>query len=120
MLYSVIHVCGIHTDATYIHAIHIVHTVHTYIHTYRTNIATHIHQEGGVRVPAIWQWPGHIPPNSYTTYWGAHTDIIPTFLDAAMIPYPLEAVPGENTHTYTYIHTYMYIIHPLYNDYIHT
>lgn len=48
-----------------------------------------------MRVPAIWQWPGRIPANSYTTYWGAHTDLLPTFLDAANLLHPLVPVPGS-------------------------
>eukprot|EP01038_Epipyxis_sp_PR26KG_P008225 gene8225-11131_t len=44
--------------------------------------------EGGVRVPAIWQWKGKIPANSYTTFFGGNTDLVPTFLDAANVKPP--------------------------------
>lgn len=48
----------------------------------------HVSQEGGIRVPAFWQWKGVIPANSTVTHWGANTDLLPTFLDAANIPKP--------------------------------
>lgn len=41
-----------------------------------------------MRVPAIWKWKGTFPENSYTTYFGALTDILPTFLQAAHVPKP--------------------------------
>jgi hypothetical protein len=44
--------------------------------------------EGGVRVPTIATWPGHIPANSVvSTPSGVH-DWLPTFLDAAGAPPP--------------------------------
>jgi hypothetical protein len=45
-------------------------------------------QEGGIRVPTVFQWKGKIPANSYSPYFGAHTDLVPTFLDAAGLTKP--------------------------------
>lgn len=36
----------------------------------------------------IMQWKGTIPENSYTHYFSGHTDLLPTFLQAAHIPRP--------------------------------
>jgi arylsulfatase A len=44
--------------------------------------------EGGIRVPAIWQWKGHIKPGSTIDKFGISTDIFPTFLDAANLQLP--------------------------------
>ena len=44
--------------------------------------------EGGIRVPAIWQWVGVIPKGRVINTFGMSTDILPTFLDAAGIPPP--------------------------------
>ena len=38
-----------------------------------------------MRVPAIWQWKGHIPAYSHSNYFAATTDLMPTFLHAANI-----------------------------------
>jgi arylsulfatase A len=46
--------------------------------------------EGGIRIPAIFQWPGVIPKHSITTAWGAITDIFATVLDAAGINKPVD------------------------------
>jgi arylsulfatase A-like enzyme len=39
--------------------------------------------EGGIRVPAIFQWVGHIPPNTVINSFGTLTDLYPTFVEAA-------------------------------------
>jgi len=44
--------------------------------------------EGGIRVPAIWQWKGHLAAGSATDAWGANVDMFPTFLEAAGLPLP--------------------------------
>ncbi len=44
--------------------------------------------EGGVRVPAIAQWVGTIPPHSVVTTPAINTDLYATFLDAAKLPLP--------------------------------
>ena len=53
--------------------------------------------EGGMRVPAIAQWPGHIPAGS--TYDGLATmmDWFPTFLNLASVPLPGDRpIDGED------------------------
>ena len=44
--------------------------------------------EGGIRVPAIWQWKGTIPANTSTSIFGMSTDIYPTMLHAANLRMP--------------------------------
>ncbi|MEJ7672659.1 MAG: sulfatase/phosphatase domain-containing protein [Chitinophagaceae bacterium] len=44
--------------------------------------------EGGVRMPAIVSWPGHIPANSVVTNPSAAHDWLPTFTAAAGVPAP--------------------------------
>lgn len=46
------------------------------------------HYEGGIRVPAIVQWPGTIPAGTVINSIGVSTDVFPTFLDAAGIALP--------------------------------
>lgn len=44
--------------------------------------------EGGIRVPAIAQWVGSIPPHSVVSTPAVNTDLYATFLDAAQLPLP--------------------------------
>lgn len=44
--------------------------------------------EGGIRVPAIWQWPGRIEQGAMIADFGVGVDIYPTFLEAAGISKP--------------------------------
>ncbi len=44
--------------------------------------------EGGIRVPAMMQWPGVIPPGTVSAADAAHFDIFATILDAAGLPVP--------------------------------
>jgi len=44
--------------------------------------------EGGIRVPAIWQWKGRLQAGSTTDAWGANVDMFPTFLEAAGLAPP--------------------------------
>lgn len=44
--------------------------------------------EGGIRVPAIWQWIGKINPMSISDKFGVSTDLFPTLLEAAGIQPP--------------------------------
>ena len=44
--------------------------------------------EGGVRVPAIWQWKNTIPAGQESRAWSASVDLFPTFLEASGIPIP--------------------------------
>lgn len=52
-------------------------------------------REGGVRVPMIWNWPGHIGPNRLQETVASSLDLLPTFLAAANgKPLPLQAAPS--------------------------
>ena len=42
--------------------------------------------EGGVRVPFMVRWPGHIPPRTVLTGIQAHMDVLPTLAAAAGVP----------------------------------
>jgi arylsulfatase A-like enzyme len=44
--------------------------------------------EGGIRVPAVMQWPGVIPPNSVSHESAVHFDLFTTILAAAGVPVP--------------------------------
>src|SRR5258706_4268197 len=44
--------------------------------------------EGGIRVPAVMQWPGVIPPNSVSNESAVHFDIFTTILAATGVPVP--------------------------------
>jgi arylsulfatase A-like enzyme len=44
--------------------------------------------EGGIRVPAVMQWPGVIPANSVSHASAIHFDLFSTILDAAGVPLP--------------------------------
>ena len=47
--------------------------------------------EGGIRVPAVMQWPGVIPPGTVSTANAVHFDLFSTILEAASV-----AVPKQN------------------------
>lgn len=44
--------------------------------------------EGGVRVPGLWLWPGHVKPGTVTDYMASTSDYLPTILDAIGDKYP--------------------------------
>ncbi len=52
--------------------------------------------EGGIRVPFVIRWPGHIPPGRTSDQPAAHVDLFPTFLEIAgkkaMPKQPLDGV----------------------------
>ncbi len=53
--------------------------------------------EGGIRVPFIASWPGRIPSGEVSTgLVAAHVDLLPTFCDAASIPYDPSGLDGIN------------------------
>ncbi|MBI4578662.1 MAG: sulfatase [Planctomycetes bacterium] len=53
--------------------------------------------EGGVRVPAIARWPGHLPAGRSTCEIAANIDILPTFAGLAGARVPAErAIDGRN------------------------
>jgi len=49
--------------------------------------------EGGIRVPLIARWPGHIPPGRRTDHVAALWDFAPTALDLAGLP-PVSGMDG--------------------------
>lgn len=44
--------------------------------------------EGGIRVPFIARWPGHVPAGQTSDYVGWFADILPTAADLAGVPVP--------------------------------
>jgi arylsulfatase len=44
--------------------------------------------EGGIRVPMIARWPGHVPPGSVSGHVSAFWDVLPTFAELAGAPIP--------------------------------
>jgi arylsulfatase len=53
--------------------------------------------EGGIRVPMIAAWPGHIQPGSQTDHLSAFWDVLPTLCEAAGAPPPadIDGLPGR-------------------------
>ncbi len=49
--------------------------------------------EGGLKVPAIIRWPGHVAPGTTTEFRAMSMDILPTLLDAADLP-PARSIDG--------------------------
>ena len=41
------------------------------------------HYDGGLRVPFLVRWPGHVQPGSHSDYAGLNFDLFPTFLELA-------------------------------------
>jgi arylsulfatase A len=53
--------------------------------------------DGGIRVPMIARWPGHIPAGTITTKFGHTTDLLPTLCAAAGLKLPDDfASDGQN------------------------
>lgn len=53
--------------------------------------------EGGVRVPAVFRWPGRIKPGTETAEMLSHLDVLPLCLDVAGLPLPENRVlDGKN------------------------
>jgi len=52
--------------------------------------------EAGVRVPMAIRWPGHIPPGQEEQRLVSSIDLLPTVLEAANIPAPDYALPGDS------------------------
>lgn len=44
--------------------------------------------EGGIRVPLIARWPGHVPEGKTSAWLGAHYDLLPTLLEVAGVTAP--------------------------------
>lgn len=76
--------------------------------------------EGGIRVPMIAKWPGHIQANSASDLISCFIDIMPTFCDVAGIEAPgnidgltfLPTLLGQNTQV---AHEYLYWEFPEYD-----
>jgi len=52
--------------------------------------------EGGVRVPCIMRWPGHIPPSSVCDRMATTMDLLPTFAAITESPLPEHKIDGVN------------------------
>jgi len=52
--------------------------------------------EGGVRVPCIMRWPGHIPASSVCNKMAATMDLLPTFAAIAGAALPKNKIDGVN------------------------
>lgn len=44
--------------------------------------------EGGVRVPAVWEWPGKVPACATTDFPTVTSDYLPTIIDILGVPFP--------------------------------
>jgi len=54
----------------------------------------HVLFDGGIRVPFIVRWPGHIPVGRVIDdSWISAVDLVPTFLEASGIPLPSDCRP---------------------------
>jgi arylsulfatase A len=54
--------------------------------------------EGGIRVPAVVRWPGHVPPSTISHRVIQHIDLMPTILAAAgSAPKPSWHIDGRNS-----------------------
>jgi arylsulfatase A-like enzyme len=51
--------------------------------------------EGGMRVPLIATWRGHIPAGQRSDAFGYVTDVVPTLLDAAGVAHPAPSFRGR-------------------------
>ncbi len=52
--------------------------------------------EGGVRVPCIMRWPGHIPASTVCNKMAATMDLLPTFAAMTGAPLPEHKIDGVN------------------------
>ncbi len=52
--------------------------------------------EGGIRVPAIISWPGHLPQNAVRNQLATGCDWYPTILDLCDLPKPEHKIDGES------------------------
>ncbi|NND07059.1 MAG: sulfatase-like hydrolase/transferase [Saprospiraceae bacterium] len=52
--------------------------------------------EGGLRVPSIISWPGHLDQNTVRDQWVIASDWFPTLLDLANISLPLHSIDGTS------------------------
>jgi arylsulfatase A-like enzyme len=52
--------------------------------------------EGGVRVPAMISWPGHIPANEVRDQVAVNIDWLPTLADYCRLPLPARKIDGQS------------------------
>lgn len=52
--------------------------------------------EGGIRVPAILSWPGHLPENEVRTQMGVNVDWMPTLAELCGVPLPDGTIDGKS------------------------
>lgn len=68
--------------------------------------------EGGIRVPLVAKWPGHIQPGSQSARIGAFWDLMPTIAEVAGVPAPsdinglslLDAMEGKSAKQPDYLY----------------
>ena len=76
--------------------------------------------EGGIRVPMIASWPGHIEPNSKSDHLSAFYDILPTMCEIIGLPIPdqtdgISLLPTFLNNSQKKKHEYLYWEFPAYN-----
>ena len=52
--------------------------------------------EGGIRVPALWEWPGRVPAGTSTSFAAVTSDYLPTVMGALGLALPMDR-PGDGT-----------------------
>jgi len=76
--------------------------------------------EGGIRVPMIASWPGHIAANGMSDHLSAFYDVMPTICDIIGVPRPAQTdgisfLPTLLNDRQDETHTYLYWEFPAYN-----
>ena len=76
--------------------------------------------EGGIRVPMIASWPGHIEPNSKSDHLSAFYDVLPTMCEIIGLPIPdqtdgISLLPTMLNNSQKKKHEYLYWEFPAYN-----
>ena len=76
--------------------------------------------EGGIRVPMIASWPGHIEPNSKSDHLSAFYDVLPTMCEIIGLPIPdqtdgISLLPTLLNNSQKKKHEYLYWEFPAYN-----
>ena len=76
--------------------------------------------EGGIRVPMIASWPGHIEPNSKSDHLSAFYDVLPTMCEIIGLPIPAQTdgislLPTLLNNAQKKKHEYLYWEFPAYN-----
>ena len=76
--------------------------------------------EGGIRVPMIASWPGHIEPNSKSDHLSVFYDVLPTMCEIIGLPIPdqtdgISLLPTLLNNSQKKKHEYLYWEFPAYN-----